>query len=104
MSRTVYDPEKGMYRVVRTEEERRAVYSPSPERVAELLTTVTALPLSDVDREELAIELCRTIGSDVYQLVDSDIDAMCGIVGIHGPEGWLTVADALLAKWRVVRR
>ena len=58
----------------------------------------------DVGREELAIELCREIGAEVYQLVNGDIDQMCGIVGIHEPEGWLSVADALLATWRVVRR
>ena len=62
------------------------------------------LALPDVSREELAIELCREIGAEVYQLVNGDIDQMCGIVGIHEPEGWLSVADALLATWRVVRR
>ena len=62
------------------------------------------LEASDVSREELAIELCREIGAEVYQLVNGDIDQMCGIVGIHEPEGWLSVADALLATWRVVRR
>ena len=64
----------------------------------------TLLALPEVSREELAIELCREIGAEVYQLVNGDIDQMCGIVGIHEPEGWLAVADALLATWRVVRR
>ena len=65
---------------------------------------MTEQQLSAEDREALAIDLCRAIGADVYQLVDSDLDAMCGIVGIHGPEGWLTVADALLSRWHIVRK
>ena len=80
-------------------------YDRQRERIAELeAERDTLLALPEVSREELAIELCREIGAEVYQLVNGDIDQMCGIVGIHEPEGWLSVADALLATWRVVRR